>query len=159
MPKLIGDKPLTASERAKRYYYKNAEAEKERSKLWRINNPEKAREHQRKSWHKNREKNLARQKLYQLNNLDKFSDYERTRRVRKLNNETYKISKKDMRRIKTSSCSSCGSKNLIQIDHIIPVSRGGSHGIGNLQPLCKSCNISKGARFIMEWRLSKKVEI
>ena len=32
------------------------------------------------------------------------------------------------------------------IDHIVPLSRGGSHTADNLAPACQKCNISKGAR-------------
>ncbi|MEI3845335.1 MULTISPECIES: HNH endonuclease [unclassified Microbacterium] len=40
-------------------------------------------------------------------------------------------------------------------DHIVPVVRGGAFSIGNLTPACGSCNSSKGARTITEWRMSR----
>lgn len=33
---------------------------------------------------------------------------------------------------------------LLTIDHIIPISRGGKHGLYNLQVCCNKCNIKKG---------------
>jgi len=41
------------------------------------------------------------------------------------------------------------------LDHIIPVSRGGSHSLGNVRVCCRSCNSSKRDRTLLEWASSK----
>lgn len=51
---------------------------------------------------------------------------------------------------KFSHCPMCGRKFSFRlkrtVDHIIPLSKGGSNSIDNIQPLCGSCNSSKGAK-------------
>lgn len=47
-------------------------------------------------------------------------------------------------------CASCGKRSthkaLFQIDHIIPMSKGGKTTLDNLQLLCRSCNLKKSDR-------------
>lgn len=51
-------------------------------------------------------------------------------------------------------CRYCGEANtLLECDHVVPVSRGGSNELENLVTACKPCNRSKGAKLLTEWRV------
>lgn len=45
-----------------------------------------------------------------------------------------------------NACAICGAVENISIDHIVPLSKGGTNTIDNVQPLCRSCNSRKGNR-------------
>jgi hypothetical protein len=62
-------------------------------------------------------------------------------------------------------CVNCGTPRVpgvgpsgLHIDHIVPVSRGGSDAESNLQVLCSDCNINKGARTQDEWEQSGRAD-
>jgi 5-methylcytosine-specific restriction endonuclease McrA len=50
------------------------------------------------------------------------------------------------------SCAYCGSEILIEIDHRIPLTRGGSNLIDNILPACRRCNRRKGTMTEEEFR-------
>lgn len=61
-------------------------------------------------------------------------------------------------------CQLCGAKtprllrgtiewNAPELDHIIPLSKGGEHSARNTQCVCRRCNIGKGAREVGQLRL------
>ncbi len=52
----------------------------------------------------------------------------------------------ELQKIKDCICNNCGLTGNgfpLEIDHIVPLSRGGIHKKDNFQTLCKSCNTSK----------------
>lgn len=40
-------------------------------------------------------------------------------------------------------CRACKRRGATEVDHILPLSRGGTNALSNLQPLCKSCHSTK----------------
>ena len=42
-------------------------------------------------------------------------------------------------------CRKCGSTRNLEIDHIIPIAKGGKSTYDNLQTLCHRCNVKKGS--------------
>lgn len=49
-------------------------------------------------------------------------------------------------------CAYCGAIENIEIDHVLPLSRGGVHEAANLAPACRFCNRSKKDKLLSEWR-------
>lgn len=49
-------------------------------------------------------------------------------------------------------CIYCGLKaDKLQIDHITPVSKGGTGDLDNLMPVCRQCNQGKSAKEFADW--------
>lgn len=113
-------------DRSRRYVQRHEEGIKKYRIEWRKNNREKYNKKQNQTAHK--------------------------RRAQKYENGSFRVSAADIKQIYSSPCIYCGSTERITMDHVIPISRGGTHGIGNLAPACVSCNSSKGNKFIMEWK-------
>lgn len=97
----------------------------------------------------------ANQVNFRKNNPEKIRTYRRERRTRMANNKSFRITDKEVSRLYASPCFYCNKYEEITIEHLIPVSRNGDDGIGNLVALCKSCNSSKHNKTWMEWRIWK----
>jgi hypothetical protein len=120
---------------------------------WRINNLEKSRESVRRSMRKRRSTEGAVKR-----------EVARYRSLRKKSKVFLFTSRDDKRLLarQNNRCAYCDclltakTKNL---DHVLPVSRGGSYGIANLVYACQSCNSSKSNKFLIEWRYARTRKI
>ena len=69
---------------------------------------------------------------------DATMPYEQTARISLPESIRSEVWRRDM-----GQCTSCGTKQNLEFDHIIPVSEGGANSVRNLQLLCRSCNARK----------------
>ena len=153
------------------YLEKNREAEKARKRAYYQANKARLLEHKKGYYEKNkvvilykaksyRDENQERIKTvsreYFANNRELQRHHARLRKIRKKTNGLFLVSLKDEKRIKNQPCFYCGSTQSIQIDHVVPLVRGGTHSIGNLVAACASCNNQKNKWFITEWKKMKR---
>ena len=91
---------------------------------------------------------------WQKNNPDKVRNYKKVssviRKTRELKNGgTFTVLQWEILIWYTGGkCLDCKKVTSLTVDHIIPISKGGSSNISNLQPLCRSCNGRKRDKII-----------
>lgn len=103
----------------------------------------------RKAYYKaNSEREKAGVKKWVSENRQAKTSHNRKRALRLL--ELAPIKQKDWERVlreQGSNCLKCGSSS-VTVDHIVPISKGGTNEYDNLQPLCSSCNAKKRVQTI-----------
>lgn len=148
--------PEKVKERAKAWRAENAELVKLRAKEYRENNSERYKGYSIKWARKNAKRSALYNKRHREENPDLYREAVRRRRAKKRNAPTFQVSQRDIHRLLVRHswcCAYCG-KSLAEgyhIDHVVPLSRGGSNSIGNYLPACPTCNDSKGSKFLYEW--------
>lgn len=137
------------------YYRRHREQMLAAAKAYRETNPEKVRAAQARWFDKNRERESARAVEWARQNPERKRAIDRRRYVARVTGTRPALRAETEAMIATLltlPCSYCGTTGKVEIDHIIPLSRGGLHEPGNLAAACKSCNSSKGAKLLSEWR-------
>lgn len=102
-------------------------------------------QHAYKGIRKNGESKQIYHKRYCKNNPDVISHLKARRYAKEKNAEgSHTLTEwTDLKDSYGNVCAFCGSNEKLTKDHIIPLSKGGSDYIENIQPLCKSCNSKK----------------
>jgi hypothetical protein len=101
----------------RRQYRKSPERKRETSREWQLANPEKVRV------------KSANRRTLRAGNGGSFTAYEWSKLCKQYNNHC---------------CYPGCERTDLHADHVIPVSKGGTSDISNIQPLCSHHNLSKG---------------
>jgi 5-methylcytosine-specific restriction endonuclease McrA len=143
-------------ERSKRWWDNNPNKAAEYCKVWRQNHPdrslldtEKSVERMRKRREDDPEGTRKYQNDWAHENSDKIVKYAFERRSKIANAGSFTAEEwENLLEQCGNKCVCCGKKKKLTVDHIVPVIKGGTNLISNIQPLCKSCNSSKHTKTI-----------
>ncbi len=130
------------------------------TKKWMKENPERMRAAGLKWREKNREKERVRSLKFRNDHIEDYRAYDRKYAKDNPDKAREKSSKRRTAKTKAGGsftvaewtalckkhnnrCLCCGKKRRLTADHVIPVSKGGTSNISNIQPLCGPCNSSK----------------
>ena len=130
-----------------------------RKRLWRKDHPEKHREDQRKYYARHRSTVRLKQKRHREEHPETLKKQGFARRARHYDSEGSFTGKQWLRLCKAflNTCLCCNKKKSLAADHVVPISKGGTSWIANIQPLCKVCNSKKFTkstdfRIMPKWR-------
>ena len=140
---------------ARNYYWNNREKIAAKYLL----NKAQANEYARKYQAENADKILEVRRKHRSENPDQYAAYGRARRARERGADGSHTAE-DVRKIlenQKNLCAACTKKLIMsgsgkyQVDHVVPLSKGGSDWPHNLQILCPSCNHRKHAKDPFDW--------
>ena len=129
------------------------------NRKWRLKNIEKCRQSYRKRRAENLEAERLRARQYYKNHPEKIMANCAIRRARQVASTlgSTKLILDWRNRIRSTYfvrcywCENILDGKAVHFDHVIALSRGGTHSIGNLCASCPDCNFSKNGRAIQKW--------
>jgi hypothetical protein len=121
---------------------------------WMKNHPEESAKHQRRYRNENRDVLRKRASDWKKNHPNVARANKRTRYARKKGAKgKYTLGQwNKMKEGYNWTCPCCMRKEpeiKLTADHIVPLSKGGTNYITNIQPLCRNCNSAKGTQIIV----------
>lgn len=161
---LLGQCKECHNQESAKYYESHKEIVNEHSRKWARDHPEQAKAHKRKWTREHPDQHEASTRKWREEHSDRVKD--NSRKWDREHPEQVKAKNRKScheRRLKlvnspfpkefklSPCCWVCLSTERLEVDHIIPISRGGTNDISNLTTLCRSCNSSKGKKLYSEW--------
>lgn len=117
---------------------------------------EKVREQQRSHYAANKDRYIKKFKAYRAANKEKIRNLSRQRKARQRNAPgTHTVADIERQyKAQKGQCyyCRCDVGDSYHVDHVIPLSRGGSNNPDNLVIACPTCNVSKKDKLPHEWK-------
>ncbi|MFW6129603.1 MAG: HNH endonuclease [Atribacterota bacterium] len=57
------------------------------------------------------------------------------------------------------NCVYCGNEDKLELDHIVPLKKGGNSLFNNFVLSCDSCNRSKSGKDVFKWCKEQEIEV
>jgi 5-methylcytosine-specific restriction endonuclease McrA len=137
-------------EARRKYQEEHKEEISEYKKSWTAENEESVSASRRKHYELHRDEIIARSKKWGEDNPEKVRQAQanncRKRRAAKHASRASFTAEefKALCERYGNKCLACGdTEAVLEADHVVPLTRGGSNDIGNIQPLCGTCNRKK----------------
>lgn len=156
------DKNVAAAREYKKrtdYYHKNKDHIDAYAKEWRHRNPERARAATNRWYERNKEKRTVHIREYVAQNRERYRVWINNYFARKAGAEGRHIPEEwEAKKAEYAHCCAyCGAKPaVLEQEHVIPLSRGGSDDISNIVPACRSCNSKKHTRTADEFAAARR---
>ena len=147
-------------ERSRKWYYANLDKDRERARKWGADHPDQKREYNRKWRADHPDQRREYHRKWSAAHPDKVAANSKTQHAKRKGNGGSYTAKQWLQLKKTyGRCVGCGLSEAAIIalgrtlaaDHVLPIAKGGSSNIDNIQPLCHGrggCNNKKAARHI-----------
>lgn len=142
---------------ARRSYAKHADKRRAEKRAQHRANPDLIRRSLRKSYLKHRARRLEEMRIWRRANKQKVLLWMRGwKAARRAAGIVGRFTPQDVERLliaQQGKCVGCTTDlhEKFEVDHIVPLARGGTNAPDNLQLLCPFCNKSKGAKSMSEW--------
>lgn len=137
-----------AATKATQAVYRQAHRESDRARVraWREANLERARAGNRDYARRHAAALLVKRRHYRAANRDLIRTLNNRHKALKRNAPVNDLTTAQWRDIKAAygqRCAYCKKRRFLTMDHVIPLSKGGSHTASNIVPACGSCNSKK----------------
>jgi 5-methylcytosine-specific restriction endonuclease McrA len=142
-------------EARRKYQEEHKEQIAQYKKIWTANNKERVDASKRSYYEREREDIIARSKTWAENNPEKVrqaktNNLRKRRAARHASRGNFTV--EDFRELCErygNKCLACGdTEAALEADHVVPMTKGGSDNISNIQPLCGGCNRKKFVNII-----------